>query len=141
MKKKTYSLDGNHDGIKMVNRMRSAGKFDEDIRNEVSRHEIALQQRINGQINGKTMPHVPTADEIEKLRTFEVARAYLDADDMSKRDSLDKVAMAQHGVCASHGGKSMSGVWQQQRDDHLAAKTPEAAKPGEFRVGIGSLSR
>jgi hypothetical protein len=141
MKNKTYSLDSNHAGIQMVNRMRNAGKFDEDIRNEISRHETALQQRVNEKIIGKTMPHVPTEDEIDKLRTFEVARAYVDAEDMSKRDSLEKVAKAQHGVSPSHGGKSMSGVWQQQRVDHLAAKAPEAAKPGEFRVGIGSLSR
>lgn len=140
MSKKVYSLDSNHAGIQMVNRMRSAGQFDEDIRNEISRHETALQQRVNGQIIGKTMAHVPTEDEIEKLRTLEVARTYVDAEDMSKRDSLEKVAKAQHGISPSHGGKSMSGTWQQMRDDHLAAKAPSAAKPGEFKVGIGRLS-
>jgi hypothetical protein len=140
MSKKVYSLDSNHAGIQMVNRMRSAGQYDDDIKVEISKHEASLQQRVNGQIFGKTVAHVPTEDEITKLRTLEVAQAYLNAEDMSKRDSLEKVAKAQHGISPSHGGKSMSGTWQQMRDDHLAAKAPSAAKPGEFKVGIGRLS-
>ena len=117
-------FDMEHPGIAMVHSMREQGLYDDEIRAQLTKAELALQQDVNGGYIGKHIPRIPTQDEIDTLRTFEVASVYSSISDLSSSGAMEKIAKVQVGINPYFNGSTMSAEWQNRRDNHLATQKP-----------------
>jgi hypothetical protein len=123
-------FDMNHPGIALVHQMRQRGMFEHEIQAQLLNDEVELQQRVNGAYLGKHIPRIPTQDEINKLRTLEVACVYSSIDDIYAPRALEKIAKIQTGINPYFGGSTMSAEWQNRRDSYEATRKPIAKRHG-----------
>jgi hypothetical protein len=121
-------FDMEHPGIVMVHSMRERGLHDDEIRAQLTKAELALQQDVNGGYIGKHIPRIPTQDEIDTLRTLEVASVYSSIFDLSSSGAMEKIAKVQAGLNPYFNGSTMSAQWQKRRDNHLATQKPKAKR-------------
>lgn len=111
-----------HPGIDMVENLRARGdRDDKQIASRLRQEKAALN--IAMEKTAQSDPAKLSGKDIEQLRAYEVALAYIDIDDLSNTIATSKLRDAIKGVNPTSGQPSDSGLYANRKEYALTHAT------------------